>query len=290
MVHIQNKKQSGFTLVELLVVIGIIALLISILLPALGKARAAAQSVACQSNLRQLGQAAFLYANENGDRLPYDYANVTNSSGDTVQIQWWVLLSNIMTEGKDDELPERVSAVFRCPSAVQDAGSNFEFTRHYAPHPFLFTRGPKLSDSPPRYAGSYKVTWMGGRAAETIMMADTAQDLTTGSSNYTFDKMDGGIGAYGEPGVSLKFYNPSDHDNPDPPKMHANASPARDIDAHAPAVPHHALFRWRHGNDSQRVVNVLFGDGHVGSFSYTGRLDERRTDLQKQHLRPNPRR
>ena len=63
---------SAFTLVELLVVIGIIALLISILLPALSRARAESVKLKCLAQLKEIGSLALQYANENHGKVPKD--------------------------------------------------------------------------------------------------------------------------------------------------------------------------------------------------------------------------
>jgi len=68
-----RSQSRAFTLIELLVVIAIIALLVSILLPALGQARDQARAAVCLSNVKQVGLAFFLYAEEHRGIIPGSY-------------------------------------------------------------------------------------------------------------------------------------------------------------------------------------------------------------------------
>jgi type II secretory pathway pseudopilin PulG len=87
------RDRTGFTRTELLVVVGIAAVVAGMLLPALQKARAAAPRAACADNLRQIGQAVHGYADANGGELPYGHRNKSPLSG------WATLLLPYLGEG-----------------------------------------------------------------------------------------------------------------------------------------------------------------------------------------------
>ncbi len=141
-----RRRSRGFTLVELLVVIGVISILISILLPVVSRAQDQARSAACKSNLRQIYIAAQIYAKDNKQSLPYGFRfspSRSDGSGSPASasvspwISWFTTLNRTMDPRAYPELTNgssqvggfmgyKMSKVFQCPGA-----NDFQQQVHY---------------------------------------------------------------------------------------------------------------------------------------------------------------
>jgi len=158
-------RRRGFTLVELLVVIGIIALLISILLPSLNKARESANRVACMSNLKQIGAAYMMYTNDFKGWLPKTPKTGIGQDEDAI---WWqsARIADIGNQGvgKYLGLSPTNTRVLVCPS---DDEFNRPYTGATNRYPFSYTINYQMNGNGPNAAkkmsqilrASEKIIW-----------------------------------------------------------------------------------------------------------------------------------
>ena len=219
-----RRSKRGFTLVELLVVIGIIALLISMLLPALNKAREAAKRAACLSNLRTIGQVMYIYAHDNKDQIPL------GTIKERYQEAYWIRLTgrwptwgplyraNLM----------KSPAAFYCPSAQGDVFHEYDGVRNpWQPETGNVRGGYYLR---PMAQNGTPVLWRDGNTAAKPAAPPVADEGP--------DTNDPAAGAWRPYPRLSKFKN-------------------RAISADIFATPHR--IEWRH----KKGINVLYANGHA---------------------------
>ena len=109
-----KRNVHGFTLVELLVVVGIIAVLVAMLLPALQRARSAARTVQCAANFKELGNSMRIFASRNGDRFPGSGRENAASSS----VAWHHIMDRHYFNIPRYDTVRRGMVLFRCPEYV----------------------------------------------------------------------------------------------------------------------------------------------------------------------------
>ena len=238
-----SPRRRGFTLVELLVVIGIVALLLSLLLPVLRGSRKASRDVVCKSNLRQLIACQFLYAEDNARRLtPAEY--------DVPMADTWLLrLSPYFQDEK--AAAEELIDLAKCPEEPP-AGANLE--------PDVFTYGINsfLEADPWRR----RVSFSGADSSRLIVLAD---------------KPTGGLEIWRHVALTEDGYGfhiiPTSTDARDGALQKFNLHSTYGGYRHAAELPDRAVYDATPAERrNQKGMNTAFLDGHVESIYRTEAL------------------
>ena len=281
-----QSHRPGFTLVELLVVIGIIVVLVSLLLPALASSREAARSTQCPSNLRQMIFATMQYAHHSNGVLPPHKVpvgqNLTVRVGDdadgvvvekprwpTILGQYWEGTFDIdeyralaaATGKTDDEFAVIRNGILLCPDAPErNTVRNIGYGYNYQ---FLGNSRAKHFDAPSSLPGAQFARYPVGQGSVsvsrmTVVYADSMGSAGEWPSNErgSYSGTERLMNSVGNHGYTLDPPRSFTRDGADFSNAHYGPSECTAASRMCPVEPRHA-----------GRANVVFLDGHVGSLT-----------------------
>ncbi len=276
----------------MLVVIGIIALLISILLPTLSSARRSANNVACLSNLRQIGTGLVMYANDSeGNRLPYGYWDGTPTGNSTIdgdkETSWALLTLNYLDESGAEtflESKDGTATLTRDAFSCASAAAPVNGIAQYAVHPRIMPAVDYSVDetpSPDDYREPYKLAQIDDPAG-TLLVADStlalenngAQNVASGTL-YALDWTEPSFYGLFQAGGPYLLEPIADQT---PGFFDRNLAGSTNTDVAAAPGFDWGNLRFRHGSGGARgdfkgsACNILWVDGHATTQKAAGEL------------------